>query len=55
MSWYAFHLGQITSVLEQDDITVNMVTLLEPQSETKRQKLTALKNDSFAIVLSTKP
>jgi hypothetical protein len=36
-------------------MTVNMVTLPEPQSGTKRQKPTTPKNDAFAIVLSTKP
>jgi hypothetical protein len=36
-------------------MTVNMVTLLEPQSGTKHPKLTTPKNDAFAIVLSTKP
>jgi hypothetical protein len=36
-------------------MTVNMVTLPETQSGTKRQKPTTPKNDAFAIVLSTKP
>jgi hypothetical protein len=54
MSLYAFHLGQIIStVLGQVDHDVNMVTLPEPQSGTKRPKLTTPKND--ALVLSTKP
>ena len=35
-------------------MTVNMVTLPEPQSGTKRPKPTTPKNDAFAIVLSTK-
>jgi hypothetical protein len=30
-------------------MTVNMVTLAEPQSGTKRPKLTTPKNDAFAI------
>ena len=34
-------------------MTVNMVTLPEPQSGTKRPKPTTPKNDAFAIVLST--
>jgi hypothetical protein len=33
-------------------MTVNMVTLPEPQSGTKRPKLTTPKNDAFVIVLS---
>ena len=32
-------------------MTVNMVTLPEPQSGTKRPKLTTPKNDAFAMVL----
>ena len=36
-------------------MTVNMVTLPEPQSGTKRPKPTTPKNDAFATVLSTKP
>ena len=32
-------------------MAVNMVTLLEPQSGTKRPKLTTPKNDAFAMVL----
>ena len=56
MSSYAFHLGQIIStVFGQVDHDGNMVTLPEPQSGTKRPKLTTPKNDAFAIVLSTKP
>ena len=35
-------------------MTVDMVTLPEPQSGAKRPKLTAPKNDALAIVLSTK-
>jgi hypothetical protein len=36
-------------------MTVDMVTLPEPQSGTKRPKLNTPKNDALAIVLSTKP
>jgi hypothetical protein len=44
MSLYAFHLGQIIStVLGQVTMTGNMVTLPEPQSGTKRPKLTTPK------------
>jgi hypothetical protein len=35
-------------------MTVNMVTLPEPQSGTKRPKLTTPKNDAFAIVQTIK-
>jgi hypothetical protein len=56
MSLYAFHLGQIIStVLGQVGHDGHMVTLPEPQSGTKRLKLTTPKNDAFAILLSTKP
>jgi hypothetical protein len=56
MSLYAFHLGQIIStVLGQDDHDGQLVTLLELQSGAKRPKLTTPKNDTFAILLSTKP
>ena len=36
-------------------MTVNMVTLLKPESGAKHPKMTTPKNDGFAIVLSTKP
>jgi hypothetical protein len=56
MNLYAFHLGQIIStLLGQVDDDGHMVTLPKHQSGTKRLKLTAPKNDAFAIVLSTKP
>jgi hypothetical protein len=56
MSLYAFHLGQIIStVLGKLTMTVDMVTLPEPQSGAKRPRLTTPKNDALAIVLSTKP
>ena len=52
MSLYAFHLGQIIStVLGQVDHDGRH----EPQSGAKRPKLTTSKNDTFAILLSTKP
>ena len=36
-------------------MTVNMVTLPEPQSGAKCPKLTTPKTDTYAIELSTKP
>jgi hypothetical protein len=55
MSLYAFHLGQIISTVLGLTMTVDMVLLPEPQSGAKRPKLTTLKNDALALVLSTKP
>jgi hypothetical protein len=56
ISLYAFYLGQIIStVLGQVDYDGQHGNAPEPQSGTKRPKLTTPKNNAFAIVLSTKP
>ena len=53
MSLYAFYLEQIIKTdLRQVDHDGYLAT--QPQTATKRPKLTTPKNDAFAIVLSTR-
>ena len=51
MSLHALHLGQIICFRVSLHMAVNMVTLPEPESETK---VTTPRYDAFATVLSTK-